>query len=424
MNQRRVAVGLSGGVDSAVAAYLLKKEQYDVTGVYLNCFDEDVPDALKVATHLGIGFEVLDFRSEYKAAVIDYFKKEYVSGRTPNPDVVCNRDIKFGLFIEWCRKNGFDYVATGHYAGRPRFLPSQKSDGLPAPRRRDTFGREAGSLRRKRAFYWGASPLCIPKDNHKDQTYFLWAVPRERFRQVLFPLGDYTKEEVRQMAGEVGLPVADKPDSTGICFVGEVRVVDFLKRVGVREKEGEVVIKTARSTKHEARSQPPATSHKPRADDDYEVIGKHRGVWFYTIGQRHGFEVTSWPGGDAVPPLYVIEKDVKHNRLVVGFGAETYRDQFFVSDLNWLVPNYLLLTTDYSSVRVRIRHGGKLIPCQLTLASKLPITDYGLPITVRLSEPQRGVAPGQSVVFYWPRGSDAKAGTKGGVVLGGGVIEK
>ena len=196
----KIAVGLSGGVDSAVSALLLKKQGYEVVGVYLHCWnndssgcgaDEDKKSALKTALEIGIPFKILDFSKEYMSRVIDYFYREYRAGRTPNPDVMCNSEIKFGLFLKWAMENGFDYVATGHYA---------KKDGLK---------------------------LMIPKDKHKDQTYFLWKLGQKELKKVLFPLGDYTKNEVRELAKKARLSVADRKDSQGICFVGKVDVRDF-----------------------------------------------------------------------------------------------------------------------------------------------------------------------------------------------------
>ncbi len=447
----KVAVGLSGGVDSAVAAYLLKKRGFDISGVYLHCFDEDAPgcrgrqdrkDAVKVALHLKIPFQVLDFRNQYKAAVIGYFKKEYLAGRTPNPDVVCNRDIKFGLFLDWAIKSSFDYVATGHYA---KLAPNTTIDDrrwkIGIEDRKSKIEKSNPSstfnlLPPSSTFYHPSSSdlyLCQPKDLHKDQTYFLWAVPRHKFRRVLFPLADITKKDVRSVARLSKIPVAAKPDSTGICFIGEVRVGDFLKSLGVKEKVGEVVI-----------SVKDYNNYKNYKSYGYQVIGRHRGVWFYTIGQRHGFDVTARiPNSDYSefsiqnsvfsdrPPLYVISKDVKTNRLVVGFGAECYRDSFEIAECNWLIANRYSLTAARSRFTVngsrftayhcfvRIRHLGSLIPCALIAnrysltAARSRFTVNGSRLTVRLKEPQRGLAPGQSAVFY----------DKNGVVLGGGVIQ-
>ena len=363
---RKAAVGLSGGVDSAVAAAVLVDQDYDVTAVFLECWkepgcrtDADRKDALSVALKLKIPFKVLDFKQEYRRKVVDHFYDEYKAGRTPNPDVMCNKEIKFGLFYDWCLENGFDYMATGHYA---KIICTQK------PVHPDFF-----------------RLLCIPKDRHKDQTYFLYRLKPEQLEHILFPLGGTTKVEVRQEARKRGLSVADKPDSQGICFIGEVNISQFL-RERLPVKQGEVV------------------------DTRGQVIGEHDGVWFYTIGQRHGFRV-----GGGGPPLYVIAKDVENNRLVVGFGAETYRNQFEVSDLNWLANGIWHMAN--RPIKVRIRHGGALIPAKLKIGN--PSTSLGMvslsnhcKLKIRLEEPQRGIAPGQSAVFY-----------NGDVVLGGGIID-
>lgn len=377
IKKEKVAVGLSGGVDSAVSAYLLKQQarrfggqRYEVVGVNLVCWDEgphckareDRKDALTVAMKLGIPFKVLDFQKEYKQKVIDRFYKDYAKGLTPNPDVWCNSEIKFGLFLDWAIKNGFDYVATGHYA------------------------------RRQLRSLGGQAKLLIPRDKHKDQTYFLYQLGQRELEKVLFPLGDLTKKEVREIARGAGLPVAEKKDSVGICFVGDVDVQQFLRR-RLEEKEGQVV------------------------DVEGKVIGIHKGVWFYTIGQRGGWQIKSGYqrkfGGQA-PVMYVVDKDAKRNRLMVGFGAETYRDQFVVGDINWIAQNSNFQFSHqklkllggqaiFKDILVRIRHGGELLSAGVT-----PVGDE---LEVVLQEPQRGVAAGQAAVFYKSR-----------VCLGGGVI--
>ena len=224
----RIAVGLSGGVDSAVAALLLKKQGVEVVGIHLYCWppksevekdgitrvewikrngcraDEDEQMALKTALELGIAFKRLDFSEEYNRRVVDYFYAEYKAGRTPNPDVLCNSEIKFGLFLNWAMENGFDAIATGHYARLEK------------------------------------SRLFIPKDKHKDQTYFLWKLTAKELQKAIFPLGDYLKSEVREMAKKAGLSVADKKDSQGICFVGNVEAREFLAR-RLKEKKGKVL---------------------------------------------------------------------------------------------------------------------------------------------------------------------------------------
>ncbi len=503
----RVALGLSGGVDSAVSAYLLKKQGFDVSCVYLNCFDSDIPgchgdtdrkDALEVAMCLGLPFQVLDFRKEYQAAVIDYFKKEYLSGRTPNPDVVCNRDIKFGLFLDWSIKEGFDYVATGHYAKlddrRWKIEDSDNKKMTIDDREMEDGGRkwkvEGGKNRNRQSIFnhpsstttLGTLPsivsadcslsstvsavfLARPADLHKDQTYFLWAVPKEKFKRVLFPLGNLLKTEVREIARQAGLSVASKKDSTGICFVGEVRVEEFLKRLGVKERLGDVVIKTTvddrkiedgcgklkiedrKSEVDQSIFNPPSsttTFHHPSSivsSTSFKVIGHHRGVWFYTIGQRHGFSTDlrssknrdkgqglrakGQANADSLspqplafspsldrPPLYVIEKDIKKNRLVVGFGTECYKSEFEIWECNWLVsekawPCKARPGLNKFACFVRLRHCGELIPAILTIQ---PSNHSAI---VSLRSAQRGIAPGQSAVFY----------DKNGIVLGGGVIQ-
>jgi len=352
---KKVALGMSGGVDSSVSLSLLKEQGYDVTGVFLECWrapgcraEEDRKDALAVALQQDIPFKVLDFKDAYKEKVVEYFFREYEAGRTPNPDVLCNKEIKFGLFYDWAMKEGFDYVATGHYA--------QSMDGK----------------------------LVQSKDTWKDQTYFLYRLRGDQLPHILFPIGHLEKQEVRTLAKEKNIPVATKPDSQGICFIGEINVHNFLKeRLG--ERPGDVV------------------------DTKGRKIGEHKGLWFYTIGQRHGFDNSfSLPKEEgidkhAIPPFYVIAKDGKKNELIVGFGAETYRDAFEIEDIHWIneVP-----TSEEKNLTVRIRHTGKLLPCTLE-------TIGDTKLRVVLENAVQGVASGQSAVFYLK-----------GVCLGGGVISE
>lgn len=402
---------MSGGVDSSLSAHLLLEQGYEVTGVYLECWrapgcrtEEDRKDALKVALELGIPFEVLDFKQEYKDRVVEYFFHEYEAGRTPNPDVMCNKEIKFGMFYDWCMEKGFDYVATGHYAqivdSGQLTVNSRDARGVNSEQ---LIVNSRDALHASEDYY-----LTIPADTHKDQTYFLYRTRQDQLEHILFPLGDLTKDQVRAEAKKRGIAVADKPDSQGICFIGEINVHNFLKeRLG--ENPGEVV------------------------NTSGEVIGKHNGLWFYTVGQRHGFEISgTWKSAQgelkhAMPPYYVIEKDPEHNQLVVGFGTETYRKEFEVEDVHWIGDSYQLSVISYqnntsnnqypipNTLYVRIRHGGKLIQvesCQLKEGSNKLI--------VQLSEPIQGLAEGQSAVFYFT--VNYPLSTINYYCLGGGVI--
>lgn len=362
----KVALGLSGGVDSAVCAHLLVNQGYEVTAVFIECWnepgcrtDQDHKDALQIALALKIPFKVLDFRKQYREKVMEYFLSEYKSGRTPNPDAMCNREIKFGLFYEWAMKEGFDAIATGHYA------KIVEVDGI--------------------------KQLAVPKDTHKDQTYFLHLLRGEQLEQIVFPLANLTKAEVRQKAKEWGIAVADKKDSVGICFVGDINVHEFLKKK-LGENPGDVV------------------------DTDGNIIGSHQGLWFYTIGQRGGFtifptQIIKTKTGETltkhnIPPFYVIGKNVKENQLVVGFGAQTQQHLFEITDLHLIDPQQKL---EYlADLYVRIRHTGELLSCQITQISD---RQYSVALEKSIS----GIAPGQSAVLYQKTGDLT-------ICLGGGVI--
>lgn len=364
MNGKKVVIGLSGGVDSSVAAALLIEQGYEVEAVYLECYNEpgcrtdlDKADALKVAIKLGIRFQILDFRKEYREKVIEYFYREYEAGRTPNPDVMCNREIKFGIFYDWAlRLNSFaqgynhapfDYVATGHYC------------------RIVSYGDGPCNMRRAR-------------DESKDQSYFLWQIPQDHLAHILFPLGEMLKSEVRAKAKELGLLTANKPDSMGICFIGEVSVDKLLKdKLG--ENPGEVVMKLDKLTSQQT---------------NRVVIGKHRGLWFYTIGERGGWEMSKLNhktieslhqlGIDTnnMPPLYVVGKDREKNQLIVGGREETMRQEFKILDSRFE-------KREGDKLWVRIRNLGELVS-----VSKIEGE------VVYLDQPIFGVAEGQSAVFY------------------------
>lgn len=373
---KRVAVGLSGGVDSAVAAALLLRQGYEVTGVYITCWsgpgcrsEEDRQVALDVALFLGIPFVHLDFQKEYRERVFEYMMAEYEAGRTPNPDVLCNREIKFGLFYDWAlrqtqgKPSRFDFVATGHYAqiDNNSKLISQMSKRFCLKRSRDA---------------------------KKDQTYFLFQLQQEQLEHILFPIGKMTKHEVRNMAQQLGLPNWDRPDSQGICFIGTVDVSQFLEK-RIEKEEGNIVLRIS--------------------NKEYRIANTHRGSWFYTIGQRitvddvktlqlAGFNTTK------LPHFYVVEKDVAHNILYVGTRELGYRNTFSLEKMHWIGETMSVADLETREVYVRIRHGGELVNVK-----KIEIRDKTYEI--RLDGKVWGVAPGQFCVFY-----------DGDVVLGGGVI--
>jgi tRNA-specific 2-thiouridylase len=347
---------MSGGVDSAVSALLLKRAGYDVHGLYMSNWDDDdayctgaqdFQDARAVAAELGIPLHRVSFAAEYRARVFDYFLTEYRAGRTPNPDVLCNREIKFGICLDYAARLGAQRFATGHYA------------------RLDQTG--TGPVLRKAL------------DVAKDQSYFLHAVAREHFARVVFPLGELTKAEVRALARDAGLPVFDKPDSTGICFIGERPFREFLARY-IPTTPGNIVA------------------------DSGDVIGRHRGLAFYTLGQRGGLEIGGRSGAreDA---WYVAAKDLARNELLAVQGHDhplLVSRALSTGPCNWLVqpgkPEF------ESSIKVRYRQSDQ--------ACQARVGDDGA-ISVRFAEPQRAVTPGQFAVLY-----------DGDRCLGGGVIER
>lgn len=396
----KVVVAMSGGVDSGVAAGLLVKAGYKCVGFHMKlwaesvtsyqspvtgfenkcCSTESLEAARKTAHKLGMPFYIVDFEKIFKKRVVDYFLKEYSAGLTPNPCVICNKYIKFGQLLDYVRKLGFDYLATGHYART----------------RRNTVHDTRNTKKRKERV---TCHLLRALDESKDQSYFLYNLTQKQLAQVLFPVGDYLKKEVVEMAKKWKLPVARRPESQEICFLPETDYRPFLKRqIPKKIIPGEVV------------------------DTNGRVIGKHYGLPLYTIGQRHGFKISAKrkvQSAKLIPPFYVIDKDIKQNRLIVGFGKEAERKEFWVKDINWI--NQLTAKRLTLDAKVRIRHQGELLKCKIKNV-KLKM------IKVILEEPERGIAPGQAVVFYseFQRGtrfsSEARGSYKREEVLGGGII--
>lgn len=346
----RVVVGMSGGVDSSVTALLLKRQGYDVVGVFMKNWDdtdengvctatEDYKDVAKVATQIGIPYYSVNFEKEYWDRVFKYFIAEYQKGRTPNPDVICNKEIKFKAFIEYAQQLGADYVATGHYADLKRDANGQMH-------------------------------LMRAKDQHKDQTYFLSQLDHAQLDRVLFPLAGYTKPEVREIAKKAGLAVADKKDSVGICFIGEDgHFREFLSQY-LPAQPGKMVTLDGR------------------------VVGTHAGLMYYTIGQRRGLGLGGTKENNA--PWFVIGKDMAKNELYVGQGYENehlYATHLEASDLHWVDDVVSRYGTDFHcTAKFRYRQVDEGVQVHLD-----PAQDQ---VTVTFDDPARAITPGQAVVFY------------------------
>lgn len=344
---QKVFVGLSGGVDSSVTAALLKEQGYDVTGVYMKNWSQDLPgfpcpwkedfqDAKRVAVQLDIPFKMYDFETDYRHKVVDYMVHEYQAGRTPNPDIMCNQEVKFKLFLETCLEDGADLIATGHYA--------RVKDG----------------------------ELLRAKDDNKDQTYFLYRLEKNALEKTLFPLGDFTKPEVRKLAKKFGLVTAQKKESMGICFVGKVGIKEFLLHELGPQKPGDII------------------------GEQGKRIGTHDSAIFYTIGQRHGLDV----GGGL--PYYVTGKDMKKNEVYVTTDLNDknlWSKAIKLTEVHWINEP----PKEGVELEVRTRHRAPLIKCDVKHKHNVTY--------LTLHDEIRAVTPGQSAVLY-----------HGEHILGGGIV--
>ena len=388
---KTVVVGLSGGVDSSVAAYLLKEQGYNVIAMFMrNWHDESVTisdecpwiddsqDALLVAEKLGIPFQVLDLSKEYKERIVDYMFDEYQAGRTPNPDVLCNREIKFDVFLKAAEKLGADFVATGHYC--------------------------------RKAEKDGRFQLLAGKDNNKDQSYFLCQLTQDQLAKALFPIGELQKSEVREIATKLDLVTADKKDSQGLCFVGKVKLPVFLQQK-LQPKDGEIVeipadLPQLKDYQNQISAEDYHILSTPFQFDKSEgkVVGKHNGAHYFTIGQRKGLHV----GGTPLP-LFVVGTDVESNTIYVGQGNQhpaLNRKALFIQtiDVHWLDSMEEMEVGEEREYMVRIRYRQPLVK------TRLYKEEDG--IYLLFDELMSGVSPGQFAVWY-----------QNDVLVGSGVIQ-
>ncbi len=394
--KQTIFVGLSGGVDSAVSATLLKQKGYEVVGVFIKtwhpdfieCNEEDEKrDAMRVAAYLDIPFLALDLEDVYKNEVADYMIREYKAGRTPNPDVMCNKEVKFGAFLKKALSMGADFVATGHYAMRKNLILSHTSHSVLNIA--DPALVAKGEERTNSCLLKGVDPS-------KDQSYFLWTLNQKQLSKILFPIGHLKKTEVRKLAKKFKLPVAEKHDSQGICFLGAIDLKEFLKHY-IKEKKGDVV------------------------NENGEVIGRHDGAVFHTLGERHGFVITKKSPNDGA--YYVVAKDIKKNILVVSqdkkvmlsHGSHSVlniADPALVAKTKESTPFYLGLQSinwiseipkEDKTYTAQIRYHGEFLSCKIKIKTK--------DSAEIIFEKPVLVASGQSVVVY-----------DGDICLGGGVV--
>ncbi|MGL2993602.1 tRNA 2-thiouridine(34) synthase MnmA [Flavobacterium sp. TSSA_36] len=378
--KKRVVVGLSGGVDSSVAAYLLQQEGYEVIGLFMkNWHDdsvtisnecpwlEDSNDALLVAEKLGIPFQTVDLSEQYQEKIVDYMFSEYEKGRTPNPDVLCNREIKFAVFLEIALSLGADYVATGHYCQKR----TTEIEGKPLYH------------------------LIAGADINKDQSYFLCQLSQEQLAKSLFPIGALTKPQVREIAAEMELVTAEKKDSQGLCFIGKVRLPEFLQQK-LQPKEGQIIqidknhpIYTSTDEAETLASLSHKIIYTPEMG---KVVGKHQGAHYFTVGQRKGLNV-----GGTTEPLFVIATDVVTNTIYTGLSSNhpgLFRRGLFIdaSETHWIRTDLALSVGESKEVMARIRYRQPLQKATLHQEEK--------GMYVIFDEPQSAITEGQFVAWY------------------------
>lgn len=390
-NKKTVFVGVSGGVDSSVSVALLKDQGYKVVGVFIRTWTPDFiectwrderRDAMRVCAHLGIPFLECDAEVAYKKGVVDYMIEEYKKGRTPNPDVMCNREVKFGVFWDFAKKHGADYIATGHYAICEKTLSSLKAE------KKYSFSRVLGRGGRdpvpdhsKKNI---SSRLKKSPDLSKDQSYFLWTLKQEDLEHTLFPIGHLDKKEVRKKALKYKISVAEKKDSQGVCFLGPLDMKDFLKHY-IDTKEGNVL------------------------DKNNKIIGSHNGAVFFTLGERHGFKI--FKNEDNNKPLYVVSKNIKNNTITVsprsdlGEGKDACVSIDGKNSVNLINTNWIIDPEVEKNYKCQIRYHGELFDCQIKSCTGLTRAEIEFTKNVLVDS-------GQSIVFY-----------DGDICLGGGTVE-
>lgn len=385
-----VFVGVSGGVDSSVSLALLKKQGYNVVGVFIRTWQPDFiectwrderRDAMRVCAHLDVPFLECDAEQAYKEGVADYMISEYKAGRTPNPDVMCNREVKFGVFWKFAKERGADFIATGHYArvSSEKTNSSMEATGVGA--------RSDNSRSRDKELSEKLFVLKRSNDIAKDQSYFLWTLTQDDLAHTLFPIGHLEKSEVRKLAIKFGIPVATKKDSQGVCFLGPLDMKDFLKHY-IESTEGKVL------------------------DTDGNIIGTHEGALLYTLGERHGFNIIKKTPNDK--PYFIIDKDIVNNTITVSVDKyanldknTSHRSDLWEVKLGNVVVRGDLLSSPTTKYTAQVRYHGEYLPVEVVDYNKDART-----ITVSFTNPDPTVAPGQSVVIY-----DGDTCLAGGVVM-------